>query len=145
MKPNLLLVLAALVSATTSNASPANKPVAGKWFVTQFEMVMGGSGATYRETGYGMGYVFHDDGTYDGCIERGSRWDAEAERTAAPTGDWTCTTDKPGRWSLETGTLTLRVPTLKQPLRYAVSVEGRTMTWTQTQGATKTRFRMERQ
>ena len=237
MKPRFLLAVITLVSATADvDAAPETSPMVGKWFVRQFELETV-SGAIHRETNYGMGYVFHSDGTYDGCIERGSQWDTAKPVPAKPaksepsksepgqsestksepaksepskskrtksepgkseptkseptksepakseptksepakseptksepakseptksestqsgsamakptaTGDWTCTTDKSGRWSLQAGVLTLNVPMLKKPLRYTVTVDGRTMIWTLTQGATKTRYRMARQ
>lgn len=146
MKHVVLLAVSTLASIAAPSTATAGleTQVPGKWFVAQFEMVLG-SGSTYREDGKGMGYVFHADGSYDGCIERGSRWDAVAKRSATPTGDWTCTTDKSGRWSLRSGVLTLRAPTLREPILYVVVVDGRNMTWTQSNGTAKTRLRLARQ
>ena len=114
-------------SSKTDDPQPDNfQSLIGRWEVgvvnvyakdSQGENLLG----SFRR---GLAFVFHDDGSYDGCILPGSDWDNAGQSGA--TGVWNCSTNREGRWSLKVtklsgkdiqdGTITLKSPTQNEPL-----------------------------
>ncbi len=98
----------------------------GRWELTEGEVYAQDAGQPQHmigKSGPGLAYIFHTDGSYDGCVLPGSEWDNTSQ--SGQSGSWTCTTNKPGRWALKVtkldgktiddGTLTLTAPTLPSP------------------------------
>jgi hypothetical protein len=79
------------------------KTLIGRWEMVAYIVSKLDKGATTSRAigkfGTGLGYIFYDNNTFDGCIQAGSDWD-NAGATGV-NGKWNCTTNKPGIWELK--------------------------------------------
>ncbi|MBN8825192.1 MULTISPECIES: hypothetical protein [unclassified Spirosoma] len=116
-------------SSNTDNPTPqpdSFTSLLGRWELKEANVYAQDAGMPQRllgKSGEGLAYSFYADGSYDGCILSGSDWDNASQ--SGTTGNWNCTTNKPGRWALKVtrvqgkdiddGTLTLTAPTLPKP------------------------------
>lgn len=131
MKTCPLLLLLVFVSLGCAKKAADPQPdtftsLLGHWEINFADVYVKDPGQAERKLGGfgpGLAFIFYSDGRYDGCYQPGSDWD-----TSSSTGNWVCSSDKPGRWKLtvgtltasgdidESGTLTLTAPTLAKPL-----------------------------